>query len=45
MVPASLVGLVWAYLDEGGVPSWAGATALCATVAILLAAIRGSDPT
>jgi hypothetical protein len=44
-VPAPLLGLVWAYLDEGGVPSWCGATALCATLALWLAAIRGSDPT
>lgn len=45
IVPAPLLGLVWAYLDEGGVPSWFGATALCATLALWLAAIRGSDPT
>jgi hypothetical protein len=45
IVPAPLLGLVWAYLDQGGVPSWCGATALCATLAIWLAAIRGSDPT
>ncbi len=45
MVPAPLIGLFWAYLDQGGVPSWLCATALCATLAIWLAAIRGSDPT
>jgi hypothetical protein len=45
IVPAPLLGLVWAYLDQGGVPSWCGATALCATLASWFAAIRGSDPT
>ena len=45
VVPAPLIGLFWAYLAQGGVPSWAGATALCATFALWYAAIRGSDPT
>jgi hypothetical protein len=45
LVPAPLIGLFWAYLDQGGVPSWLGATALCATLSLWLAAIRGSDPT
>lgn len=45
IVPAPLIGLFWAYLDQGGVPSWAGATALCAALALWYAAIRGSDPT
>jgi hypothetical protein len=44
-VPAPLLGLCWAYLDQGGVPSWLGATALCASLGLWLAAIRGSDPT
>ena len=45
VVPAPLIGLFWAYLDQGGVPSWFGATALCATLGLWFAAIRGSDPT
>jgi hypothetical protein len=45
LVPAPLIGLFWAYLDQGGVSSWLGATALCATLSLWLAAIRGSDPT
>ena len=45
VVPAPLIGLFWAYLDQGGIASWAGATALCATLAIWFAALRGSDPT
>jgi hypothetical protein len=45
VVPAPLIGLFWAYLDQGGAPSWLGATALCATLGLWLAAIRGSDPT
>ncbi|HEY4024181.1 MAG TPA: DUF3592 domain-containing protein [Pseudonocardiaceae bacterium] len=46
LVPAPLIGLFWAYLDQGGgAPSWLGATALCATLGLWLAAIRGSDPT
>jgi hypothetical protein len=45
VVPAPLIGLFWAYLAQGGVSSWAGATVLCATLALWYAAIRGSDPT
>lgn len=44
-VPAPLVGVLWAYLDDGGVSGWLGATALTATLALWWAAIRGSDPT
>jgi hypothetical protein len=44
-VPAPVVGVLWAYLDDGGVSGWLGATALTATVALWWAAIRGSDPT
>ena len=44
-VPAPLLGLFWAYLDQGGLPSWLGATALCASLGLWLAAMCGSDPT
>lgn len=45
VAPAPLVGLFWAYLDGGGVSSWAGATALAAVVGLWAGAYRGSDPT
>jgi len=45
MVPAPLIGLFWAYLDSGGIPSWAGSTALVMALALWWAALRGSDPT
>ncbi|AHH94481.1 hypothetical protein [Kutzneria albida] len=44
VVPAPLIGLLWAYLDDGGVAGWLGATAVMASVALWLAALRGSDP-
>lgn len=43
-IPAPLVGLFWAYLDGGGVGSWAGATAVAAAVGLWTGAYRGSDP-
>jgi hypothetical protein len=45
LTPAPLVGLLWAFLDGGGVRTWAGATALAAALALCWAALRGSDPT
>jgi hypothetical protein len=45
VVPAPLIGALWAYLDNGGIASWLGATALAAAAALWWAAIRGSDPT
>lgn len=45
LTPAPLVGLLWAFLDDGGVLTWAWATALAATLALWWAALRGSDPT
>ncbi|MDQ4104815.1 MAG: hypothetical protein M3186_14305, partial [Actinomycetota bacterium] len=42
---APIVGLLWAFLDGGGVLTWACATALIAAIALWWAAIRGSDPT
>jgi hypothetical protein len=44
LVPAPPVGLLWAYLDDGGVTAWLGASVLVAAVALWWAAIRGSDP-
>jgi hypothetical protein len=44
IVPAPLIGLLWAFLDGGGVWSWLGATVITAALALWLAAIRGSDP-
>ena len=44
IVPAPLIGLVWAFLDGGGVWSWLGATVITAALALWLAALRGSDP-
>lgn len=45
LTPAPLVGLLWAFLDGGGVLTWAWATALAAALALWWAALRGSDPT
>jgi hypothetical protein len=45
LTPAPLVGLLWAFLDDGGVLTWAGVTALTAALALWWAALRGSDPT
>lgn len=44
-IPAPFVGLFWAYLDGGGVGSWAGATTVAAAVGMWTGAYRGSDPT
>jgi hypothetical protein len=43
LTPAPVVGLLWAFLDGGGVLTWACATALTATLALWWAALRGSD--
>jgi hypothetical protein len=45
VVPAPLIGALWAYLDNGGIMSWLAATALTGAAALWWAAIRGSDPT
>ncbi len=45
LTPAPIVGLLWVFLDGGGVPTWACATTLTATLALWWAALRGSDPT
>ncbi|MGH3812161.1 MAG: hypothetical protein ACRDUV_06855 [Pseudonocardiaceae bacterium] len=45
LTPAPVVGLLWVYLDGGGLATWTCATALTATLALWWAALRGSDPT
>lgn len=45
IAPAPVVGLLWVFLDGGGVLTWACATTLTATLALWWAALRGSDPT
>jgi hypothetical protein len=44
VVPAPFLGLLWAYVDRGGVLTWASATALTAALGLWLGALRGSDP-
>jgi hypothetical protein len=44
IVPAPIVGLVWAFLDGSGFWSWLGASVITAALALWLAAFRGSDP-
>lgn len=44
VVVAPLLGLVWAYLDEGGVATFAGATLLSAAGVFWLFQRLGSDP-
>jgi hypothetical protein len=44
IVPAPIVGLLWAFLDGSGIWSWLGATVITAALALWLAAFRGSDP-
>jgi hypothetical protein len=43
-VAAPLLGLVWAWVDDGGVSSFAGATALSAVLIFWLFQRLGSDP-
>ncbi|MDQ4010288.1 MAG: hypothetical protein M3228_06200 [Actinomycetota bacterium] len=45
IAPAPVVGMLWVFLDGGGVLTWACATTLTAAVALWWAALRGSDPT
>lgn len=44
IVPAPIVGLLWAFLDGSGFWSWLGASMITAALALWLAALRGSDP-
>jgi hypothetical protein len=43
-LPAPIVALPWTYLDDAGIATWAGTTALLAALGLWLAALRGSDP-
>jgi hypothetical protein len=43
-VAAPFIGLLWAYADQSGFFGWLGATALTASAAFWLWAVRGSDP-
>ncbi|MGH3869935.1 MAG: hypothetical protein ACRDSR_00220 [Pseudonocardiaceae bacterium] len=43
--PAPIVGLLWVFLDGGGMITWTCTTALTATLALWYAALHGSDPT
>jgi hypothetical protein len=45
LTPAPVIGLLWAFLDGGGILTWACATVLSAAVGLWWAAIHGSDPT
>jgi hypothetical protein len=44
LVPAPVVALLWTYVDGGGLTTWLSATALLGSLALWLAAVRGSDP-
>jgi hypothetical protein len=44
LVPAPLLGILWAYLDNGGLTGWLGATVVAAVLALWWAAVRGADP-
>ena len=43
-IAAPFIGLMWVYIDGGGVIAFACATIVAAAAAIWLAAINGSDP-
>ncbi|MEV6063547.1 hypothetical protein AB0L62_26395 [Nocardia asteroides] len=43
-VGAPLLGLLWVYVMNDGIPGFAGATLVAATTFTWLSAIRGSDP-
>jgi hypothetical protein len=44
VVPAPFIGLLWTYVDRGGLLTWVAVTALAASLGLWLAAMRGSDP-
>jgi hypothetical protein len=44
LTPAPVVGLLWVFLDGGGLLTWAAATALACALALWWAALHGSDP-
>lgn len=45
IVPAPFVGLLWAYVVDGGAGSFAAGTAIAAAVGLWVGAVRGTDPT
>lgn len=45
LTPAPMIGLLWTFLDGGGILTWACATALSASMGLWWAAVHGSDPT
>ena len=45
LAAAPILGLLWAYVDDGGRGSWVLATALSAAALIWVPAVIGSDPT
>lgn len=45
LATAPVLGLFWAYLDDGGVASWLMATAVAAGVLVWIPTVYGSDPT
>lgn len=44
VVPAPFVGLLWTYVDRGGLLTWVAATALTGALGLWVGAVRGSDP-
>lgn len=44
VVPAPFIGLLWTYVDAGGLLTWVAATALTASLGLWVGALRGSDP-
>jgi hypothetical protein len=44
VVPAPFIGLLWTYVDRGGLLTWVAATALVASLGLWTGALRGSDP-
>ena len=44
LVPVPLVGVLWAYLDDGGFTGWLGACAVTGALVLWWAALRGADP-
>jgi len=45
LAAAPLLGLLWAYVDDGGRMSWLLATTIAGAVLFWLPTVRGSDPT
>lgn len=44
LLPAPVVGLFWAYLDDSGFTGWITATLVAAALGLWWGALRGSDP-